>query len=78
MARTKMSVPKLKITNFAWGLLSPYCPWKVTDNYVEFGSYRADALKKVFDFCSSLRLRFERSESYVLFNKRYNFKIYFS
>ena len=66
-----------RIVNFAWSLHSPYCGWAKTDSYVDFSSFQQDALKKVFKFCSALRLRFERSEDFVCFSKRYSFKIYF-
>ena len=66
-----------KIVTFAEEVRSPYCPWQVTDKYIEFGSFREDSLKRVFQFCSALRLKFERSEEQVFFSTRHNFKIYF-
>ena len=66
-----------RIINFAWGLLSPYCGWAVTSEYVDFATYDKDALQKVFRFCSALRLRFERKETNVFLSVRRDFKIYF-
>ncbi len=66
-----------RIVNFAWSLLSPYCNWCVTSEYVDFATFDKDALHKVFQFCSALKLKFERSETQTLFSVRRNFKIYF-
>ena len=67
---------RARIINFAWSLLSPYCNWAVTNEYVDFASFQQDSLHKVFQFCSALKIKFERSEQVVCFSKRYNFRIY--
>lgn len=75
--REKGNSKRARIINFAWGLQSPYCSWAVSDYYVDFATFDKDALKKVFQFCSALKLKFERSETQVFLSVRRNFKIYF-